>query len=144
MNYIEKPPLTINQIRAVLLIMLMVYMSCVRASNDGELNPRLVMDSMVIPASDIIWSIDNSETDQNWEQAKYAATLLIASGYLLKEHLANSSTSQEVAWEQYSEQMSVLGKTVLQASMRRNINQVITVGGQLLENCSGCHSHYVK
>lgn len=78
-------------------------------------------------------------TDEEWEAVRNAAYVVAESGNLL---MMDGRAVDDQTWIALSQAMIATGERAIEAANARDPEAVFTVGGDLYETCTACHSAY--
>ena len=127
------------------------------AANSSEAPYRPVasvqelMLAVVEPAAETYWDAvgwitDSSgtleirpSTEEEWEAVRNAAYVVTESGNLL---MMEGRAVDDQTWIALSQAMIATGQRAIDAANARDPEAVFTVGGDLYETCTACHSAY--
>ena len=115
----------------------------VAGGEDGE--PRFgvtdLMDAMVIPASDALFGVGRAEPDSEraWLALRHQAVILAEAG----RALTDGGRSRGEDWDAWSIAMTNAAGAAADAIDARDVDGILFAGGDLIENCTGCHRLYL-
>jgi cytochrome c556 len=118
---------------------------------------REIMTSMVVPASNALFTADEKPTEAEWAGLRMAALVLAEAGNLLmtpgrmaKGHTKgpvkgdSKGSANPAAWNQAASAMRNAGKLALAAVDKRDMDLLTgDVAEQMLASCSSCHNKYM-
>ncbi len=106
-----------------------------------------VMVDLVNDHATLLWEADLTppETDEEWIALRHAATAVTAAGSITS---VGGSGDDDMAWaarpewDQMSQVMTDVGAQMLIATERRNLDQLLALGNDLVNTCIGCHNMF--
>lgn len=106
-----------------------------------------VMVAMVNQAADPLWvaAWRNPESDADWRELERRAVQLELSGTLLTVPGTGPLDGQWVAnplWQNWATALRDVGASAVAAVKIRDIDEIATVGGQIVDICEGCHRDF--
>ena len=106
-----------------------------------------VMVDLVNDHATQIWDVDLNppETDQDWIELRHAATALTAAGSITAvggSADGDMEWANQADWVRMSQAMTDMGARALTAAERRNLDQLLAVGDDLVTTCINCHNVY--
>lgn len=116
---------------------------------------KLLMDSVLDPAADIVWgsvgSVVTKDGDQElkpksaeeWTAIRNAAVVVAESGNLLLMAPRVKGPQYGVDWIVLSRNMTDKAEEAMRAADAKNSARLFAVGAELYETCVACHSHYM-
>lgn len=122
------------------------------AENSGANPPpqtvKQIMNTIITPATAVIWGAAELQTDSQWQAVEEAALEVIAAGQLLKISGADQSGQNKSAktdWQTYNKQMIAAARQVLTAVQARDEEALFTAGNDALyPPCESCHLQYLS
>lgn len=131
---------------------LIAILTSVFASVADELTPELsvkeIMNSIVTPATNIIWGAYQLETESQWQEVGRAATAVIGAANLLMLGGTGEGETEiagEAEWQRSNQLMLAAARKVLIAVDKRDENALSQVGNDALyPPCESCHQAYQK
>ena len=108
-----------------------------------------VMDAIVIPSSQVLFDpvvyvngelTQSPKTDDEWFQLRMRALAVAEAGNLL---LMPPRTRDSGDWVKLAQAMTDAAVRVEQAADARNIDLLLTTGGELYNTCTNCHETYL-
>ena len=148
--------------RFVVLPFLLVFGACADAETTAEAaatdtpfrpvaNVQELMLAVVEPAAETYWDavgwiVDSQGTqeirpqsEEEWEAVRNAAFVVAESGNLL---MMDGRRVDDQTWVALSQAMIATAERAIEAAVARDEAAVFTVGGDLYETCTACHSAY--
>lgn len=113
---------------------------------------RSLMIGIIDPAADVIWQsvstivtregrIDRvPSTDEEWEELRLNAMVLIESGNLL---LIEGRVAVLEAWPVFSQGLIDTGLDTIKAVDARDPDEILAVGERIYNACVACHQNYL-
>ena len=93
-----------------------------------------VMELIITPATNTLWSVENPTTDEEWEILEKAAISTIEGGKL------NDRNNQ--IWKKYNAQMIEAAQKGLDAIRSRNLDELYFANDILYPPCEDCHKQF--
>ena len=108
-----------------------------------EVSVNALMVSSIDHAAHVIWETESEPpaTDDDWLELEYHAiqlTMISLGG----SGPADAGWARLPAWEQYAQEMTDIGVSVLQASRNKYVDGVIAAGDDLVDACENCHQEF--
>lgn len=112
---------------------------------------RQLMASILEPAAEVYWdavgSVDDStgttvhypQTPEAWEAVRNSAYVVAESGNLL---MMSPRARDQDEWMDLSRRMIEAGQRAIRAAEARDTAAVFSVGADLYDTCTACHSRY--
>jgi hypothetical protein len=85
------------------------------------------------------------KTDADWENIVEHATQIAAAGALIRLEGTGPNDRtfvQQPEWQKFAAAVSNAGMAALRAADAKNQGALVTVNGQLVEACEGCHKQF--
>ena len=131
---------------------LIAILMSVPASVADELTPELsvkeIMNSIVTPATNIIWGAYQLETESQWQEVGRAATAVVGAANLLMlggTGEGEGEIASEAEWQRFNQQLLAAARQVLVAVGERDENALSQVGNDALyPPCESSHQAYQK
>ena len=128
------------------LLALALCTATIVIAQQGEIIPGSVNDIMltiITPATNTIWSIDDPQTDEEWQVLIDAAAQLIEASNRIKAGGAgpNDSTwAKDPEWQRYSDVLVESGEEIQAAARERDLDTLINVSNdKMYPPCEECH-----
>jgi hypothetical protein len=116
------------------------------AAETGEILPGSVNDVMVTvvtPATDTIWGIEDPQTDEEWQVYIDAAVQLIDAATRIKAGGSGPSDSiwaQDPEWRRYADVLIESGVEIQAAARDRDLDTLINISSdKMYPPCEECH-----
>ena len=102
-----------------------------------------VMNAVVIPNSNIVFSVSNKapKTAAEWAAVQKSAENLVLGARQIMP--LGPDTGRE-AWVNFTDALGAAARKAADAAKARNVNGVVDAGDAMYENCEGCHRVYMK
>lgn len=101
-----------------------------------------LMLTVVAPATDVLWGIDDPVTDEDWQVYIDAADTVIAAGTGLKKGGTGPNDDRwaaEPAWQTFSDQLIAAATEARQAAINQDVEAMYAAGDVLYPPCETCH-----
>ena len=105
----------------------------------------VLMIETITPASDIVWGIEDPQTDAEWQAIDDAAVTLVESFETMREGGAGPNDdgwAAEAMFDAYIDEEIVALEKIRAAIAARDVDGVIDAGGDLYTPCEECHIDY--
>ena len=101
------------------------------------------MASVITPATNLLWGIENPRTDEEWAPYEQAAMTVIIAGTVLREGgngEPDPARAASPAWRDYVDKMVDAAVSALEAARARDLNAFNEVTyDALYQPCEECH-----
>ena len=107
-----------------------------------------IMEAMVVtitPASDIIWGVEDPQTDEEWQVLDDAAATLMESFEATRKGGGgpnDDAWASEAGFQVYIDQEMVALEQARAAIEARDLDGLFDAGGELYTPCEECHIDY--
>ena len=104
-----------------------------------------LMVTVVTPATDTLWGIDDPQTDEEWQVFIDAANAVIEAGRTIKAGGTGPSDSDWAAspeWQAFADRLVGAGIDARSAAENRDVEAMITAGEVLYPPCEECHIRF--
>lgn len=133
-------------VQSLALLTLVPLVVSINAQEPVEILPGSVNDimvSIITPATDTIWGIENPQTDEEWQVYIDAAAELIDAAARIKTGGAgpkDSTWANDAEWQRFADMLIESGKQVSAAAAARNLDALIEVSNDMMyPPCEECH-----
>lgn len=109
---------------------------------EHRLSVREVMVSIVTPATNTLWGVEDPQTDDDWRPFEEAAAAVIAAGTLVAAGGAGPNDNAWAAdpeWQAYVATMLAAGEDALAAVRARDLDALFTATEVIYPPCEECH-----
>jgi len=103
---------------------------------------REIMESVITPASDALWAVEDPQTDEEWRQLEHAAITTIAAATLVAQGGAgpeDDAWAGQPEWRAFNEVMRIAAIDALAAIRARDLDELFNANDALYPPCEGCH-----
>jgi hypothetical protein len=128
---------------------LLALFSLIAVGADESPEPTMtVMDLMVTvvtPATDTLWGIDDPQSDEEWQVFVDAANTVIDAGTTIKVGGTGPNDrawAADPAWQAFADRMIGAGRDALAAAENRDVEAMYTAGEVLYPPCEECHLQF--
>jgi len=128
---------------------LLFLMTFVASGADEVPEPTMsimeLMVTVVTPATDTLWGIEDPQTDEDWQVFIDAADTVIDSGRTIKVGGTgpNDRTwAADPAWQALADRLIGAGEDARTAAENRDIDAMFTAGEVLYPPCEECHLQF--
>jgi hypothetical protein len=104
-----------------------------------------IMEKTITPATNTLWNVFESPTDEQWAALEEAAvTLLVAANSIAAGGAGPMDAKWAAApeWQAFDRVMIEAGTTALRAIRARDREALISAGDVLYPPCEGCHMQF--
>jgi hypothetical protein len=104
-----------------------------------------VMVSIVTPATDVIWGVEDPQSDEEWAVIENAANTVIVAAAQIKQGGAGPNDAQwasEVAWQAFADRVLNAGIAARDAARNKDLDAVLQAGKVLYPPCEECHLRF--
>ncbi len=108
------------------------------------LTTSALMLDVATPATNPIWdkSYAPDLTDQDWNEAKQAASQLLSAASLISlggTDATEKGWTDDRQWHEWSEKLTTTALAALQATEAKDQSALAAAGDSLVDDCAGCH-----
>ena len=138
--------------RIILIAMLLaLFATSTSESQDAEsaaITSGTIMEVMIVtitPASDIIWGVEDPQTDEEWQVLDDAAVTLMEAFEGTRNGGGgpnDASWASEAKFQAYIDQEMVALERARAAIATRDLDGLFDAGGELYTPCEECHIDY--
>jgi hypothetical protein len=135
-----------KSLQSFALLVLSLCAITIIAAQPVEILPGSVNDVMVTvitPATNTIWGIEDPRTDEEWQVFIDAAAQLIDAATRIKAGGAgpdDSAWAEEAEWQRYADVLINSGMEIQAAARERDLDTLINVSNdQMYPPCEECH-----
>jgi len=105
----------------------------------------VLMTDTITPASDIIWGVEDPQTDEQWQVLDDAAVTLMESFEATRNGGIgpnDDAWASEAKFQAYIDQEIAALEQARAAIAARNLDALFDAGGELYTPCEECHIDY--
>ena len=146
-NIVEDIPMKITF--SCLAATILLIAAQVATSGDEDPVPTMsvndLMVTVITPATDTLWGIEDPQTDEDWQVFIDAANTVIDAGETIKVGGTgpNDNTwASDPAWDAFADVMIGAGIDARNAAMNKDIDAMFTAGEVLYPPCEECHLQF--
>jgi len=116
-----------------------------RAAGDTPsqtLTIREIMESVITPASDTLWGVEDPQGDDEWRVLEHAAIATIAASSLVAQGGAgpeDNAWASKPEWLAFNDVMLKAAQDALAAIRARDLDALFAANDALYPPCEGCH-----
>lgn len=136
-----------KSIRYIAIALLLSPLAC--SSDDqspyAELPILVLMTTVITPASDTLWGVEDPQTDAEWKVLEDAALVAIAAGQQTQKGGTgpnDNNWAAQSAWQGYAKEMTKAAEDGLQAIRDRNLDALYEANDVLYPPCENCHLNF--
>lgn len=135
----------------LIALLLALFATTTSESQDTEsaaIMSGTVMEAMVVtitPASDIIWGVEDPQTDEEWQVLDDAAVTLMETFEATRKGGGgpnDDAWASEAGFQVYIDQEMVALEQARAAIEARDLDGLFDAGGELYTPCEECHIDY--
>ncbi len=132
-----------------LLVLTLFALTLIAAAQDTGLPGSVnnLMQTVVTPATNTIWGIEDPQTDEEWQVFIDAAAQLIDVSRQIKNGGSgpNDSTwAQDPAWQQFADVLIESGVEIQAAARARDLDTLMDVSNEkMYPPCEECHLQFL-
>lgn len=108
---------------------------------------RNAMMTVVTPATDTIWGIEDPQTEAEWQVYIDAATNLIAAAEQIKSGgngPSDSSWAESSEWQRFADALLESGRGIQVAARARDLDTLVNVSNdEMYPPCEECHAQFL-
>jgi hypothetical protein len=104
-----------------------------------------VMISIIAPATNTLWGIDDPQTDDDWQVFIAAADAVIATAREIKSGGAGPSDQQWAEspdWQAFADRLIAAGSDAREAAENKDVDAMYAAGDILYPPCEECHNQF--
>ena len=118
-----------------------------RATEDATPTVSIMelMITVVTPATDTLWGIEDPQSDADWQIFIDAANVVIESGETIKAGGTgpnDSSWASDPAWDAFADTLIGAGVDARNAAINKDVEAMYTAGEVLYPPCEECHIQF--
>ena len=101
-----------------------------------------LMITVVAPATDTLWGIEDPQTEQDWQVFVDAAELVIDAGKTIKvggTGPGDGEWARNPEWQAFADQLINAGEDAKRAARNKDLEAMYTAGEVLYPPCEECH-----
>ena len=135
----------------LIAVLLALFATTTSESQDTEsaaIMSGTIMEAMVVtitPASDIIWGVEDPQTDEEWQVLDDAAVTLMETFEATRKGGGgpnDDAWASEAGFQVYIDQEMVALEQARAAIEARDLDGLLDAGGELYTPCEECHIDY--
>jgi hypothetical protein len=104
-----------------------------------------VMISIIAPATNTLWGIDDPQTDDDWQVFIDAADAVVATATEIKSGGAGPNDQQwadSPDWQAYADRLIAAGSDARTAAENKDVDAMYAAGDILYPPCEECHIQF--
>lgn len=104
-----------------------------------------IMVSVITPATDYLWQMQDPQSDEDWKRLEDAAAVVIAAGSLVRQGGAGPEDAEwaaDPAWQAFTDRMIDAAVDARTAARGRNLDALLEAGNVLYPPCEECHREF--
>ena len=104
-----------------------------------------IMISVIAPATNTLWGIDDPQTDADWQVFIDAADAVIETAIDIKDGGAGPNDQQWAAspdWQAFTDRLIAAGTDARKAAENRDVDAMYAAGDILYPPCEECHIQF--
>jgi cytochrome c556 len=131
-----------------LLLAAAIYVGCNAEESEAPAPTMSINDLMVTvvtPATDTLWGIEDPQTDEEWQVFIDAADTVIDAGRIIK--VGGTGPDDNVwaadpAWQAFADQLISAAEDARRAAANKDLDGMFTAGEVLYPPCEECHIQF--
>lgn len=133
------------------LATLLTLVGCQQATSQSAQEPLPTMSinelmiTVVTPATDTLWGIEDPQSDADWQVFIDAANLVIEAGETIKVGGTGPNDNmwaEDPAWDAFADRLIGAGVDARNAANNKDIDAMYTAGEVLYPPCEECHVQF--
>ena len=104
-----------------------------------------LMITVVTPATDTLWGIEDPQTDEDWQVFIDAADVVIEAGETIKvggTGPEDNERAADPAWDAFADRLIGAGVDARKAAEEKDVEAMFTAGEVLYPPCEECHIQF--
>jgi cytochrome c556 len=104
-----------------------------------------VMEKTITPATNTLWSVPDTPTDEQWLALEEAAITLLVAANAVGEGGSgpmDALWAKQPAWQAFNRTLIEAGSAALTAVRARDLTALASAGDVLYPPCEGCHKAF--
>ena len=104
-----------------------------------------LMEKTITPATNTLWNVPETPTDEEWATLEEAAVTLLAAATVTAlggTGPKDNEWAKQPAWTAFNGVMISAGRDALDAIRARNVDALLGAGDVLYPPCEGCHLQF--
>jgi hypothetical protein len=132
----------------IAIAVLIALIACTNGDTQEDATPVPTMSvndlmvTMVTPATDTLWGIEDPQTDEDWQVFIGAADVVIDAGRTIKvggTGPKDTEWAQNPEWQAFADRLIGAGEDAKLAAQNKDIEAMYTAGEVLYPPCEECH-----
>jgi hypothetical protein len=136
-------PLMISVVAPAALAALAIYADDETPAPTMSINDLMV--TVVAPATDTLWGIDDPQTDEEWQVFIDAANRVVEAGNIIKiggTGPNDATWAESPAWQGFADRLIGAGVDARAAAENKDVEAMWTAGEVLYPPCEECHLQF--
>jgi len=140
--------MTRNIVTIGLLLAAVIYVGCNAQEEEVPVPTMSINDLMVTvvtPATDTLWGIEDPQTDDEWQVFIDAADVIIDAGKTIKvggTGPEDNARAADPAWQAFADQLISAAEDARRAAANKDLDAMFTAGEVLYPPCEECHIQF--
>lgn len=104
-----------------------------------------LMITVITPATNTLWSIEDPQSDTDWQEFIEAADQVIDAGESMKLGGTGPNDAEwaaDPAWQAFSDALISAGRDARDAAVNQDVEAMLTAGEVLYPPCEECHLQF--
>lgn len=113
-----------------------------RAHTASSATVMSIMLTEIMPASDLLWGVDNPQSDAEWQELADAADAVIAAFESIRHGGSGPNGKQwatEKIWQEYIDASIGAANKAKKAGLQKNLDLMYEANDELYPPCESCH-----
>lgn len=138
-----------KHMRKILLASIAIFcVSTVSGDEPAAVIPGSVNDvmiSVIAPATNTLWGIDDPQTDEDWQVFVDAADAVIKTSTVIKAGGAgpdDAKWAESLDWQAFADRLIEAGTDAREAAQNKDVEAMYAAGDILYPPCEECHIQF--
>ena len=111
-------------------------------ASEPKVTVKEVMEAVITPATNMLWSAEDPQTDERWQELENAAIATITAGNYVASGGSGANDNEwarKPEWQAFNTVMIEAATGALKAIRNRDIEALFVANDVLYPPCEGCH-----
>ena len=118
---------------------------CTYAQANEEASVLETMENTIVPASDVLWGVDDPQSEEDWQRLATAADALVNAGQVIKQGGSgpgDAAWASRTEWQELASSMILAAEKARAAVTEKNLDALLDARDELYPPCESCHKLY--
>ena len=137
--------IVIPSLALLVIVAATISLAADQESAASQLSVNDLMVTVVAPATDTLWGIEDPQSDQEWQVFIDAANAVIGAGAALRQGGAGPNDNRwaaDPAWQAFVDQLVDAAEFAREAAANKNLDGMYTAGEIIYPPCEECHIQF--